>query len=80
MTHDEMMAQLSAQKNEFEALVELSKVYEALPAIVDDNYAPARFRYETALHVFLEAVARNRKNDGRFILTLKREGILDGKQ
>jgi hypothetical protein len=53
------MEKLEKQKREFDAFAELSKAYEQLPAIVDDDYPDARERYELMLHRFLVRCKEN---------------------
>jgi hypothetical protein len=66
---------LQRQSNEFTALSNLAIAYQQMPVVVDDDYPAGRHKYEGALYDFLEAVFRNRRADGRFILLLRREGL-----
>jgi len=53
------MSRLDLQKKEFDTLVALTKAYNALPPVVDDDYPEMRFRYETALRDFIYALEDN---------------------
>jgi hypothetical protein len=62
------LSRLEKQKKEFDTLVDLTKAYNALPPVVDDDYPEMRYRYETALRAFIYALEDN----GRVIIgTLK---------
>jgi len=62
------MSRLEKQKKEFDTLVALYKAFNAMPAVVDDDYPEMRFRYEHALRDFIYALEDN----GRAIIgTLK---------
>jgi len=54
---------MQAQKDEFDAAYELSKAYDGLAPIVDDDYPETRHRYEGAVKTFLKACKAN----GRYI-------------
>jgi len=58
---NKMLEAMKPQSNEFDALNDLIKSYNNLPAIVDDDYSRMRHYYESNLKVFLEAC----KNNGR---------------
>lgn len=62
MTADEI-ARLDAQSREFAAVAELAKRYNALPAIVDDDYPEARHYYEGALRSLIAALKANGRLD-----------------
>src|SRR5690348_4781841 len=51
--------QMQAQKEEFDAAYELSKAYNGLAPIVDDDYPETRHRYEGAVETFLQACIKN---------------------
>ena len=53
------MDPIMLQKMEFDTLVELWKAYDALPAVVDDDYPKMRHVYETKLKIFLAACMNN---------------------
>lgn len=53
---------LQLQKDEFDAMFNLSIAYNALPAVVDDDYPMQRQKYEAALKDFVAALTAN----GRF--------------
>lgn len=50
---------METQKKEFDAVSELCKRYNALPAIVDDDYPEARHYYESAVRTVIEAFKEN---------------------
>lgn len=54
-----MKDRMQLQTEEFDALDELIKRYNALPAIVDDDYPRMRHYYEGAAQVFLDACVAN---------------------
>lgn len=54
------MDKMQLQRNEFTALTELVKKFDALPPIVDDDYPEARHYYESAMRTFIEAINLNR--------------------
>lgn len=55
-----MNDRMQKQKNEFDALSELIRAYEALPPIVDDDYPEMRHKYEAKLRAFRVALENNR--------------------
>lgn len=57
----EMIKQMQPQKDEFNALDNLIKQYQSLPAIVDNDYPRCRHYYESAIKTFLEACKNNRR-------------------
>lgn len=59
------MTRIELQNAEFDALVALTKAYNNLPPVVDDDYPEMRARYETALRTFMFALEAN----GRMIRT-----------
>lgn len=52
-------SRLEKQTREFDALVALTKAYNAMPPVVDDDYPEMRFRYEAALREFIFALEDN---------------------
>ena len=56
---DNMMARLKQQGAEFDALEELWFAYDALPAVVDDDYPASRHVYEQKLETFLKTCKAN---------------------
>lgn len=50
---------IASQRAEFDALRALSKRFDALPAIVDDDYPEGRYYYESAIRTFLAACKAN---------------------
>ena len=58
MAYDEVG--FNRQSEEFEAVAEASKAFNALPAIVDDDYPEARHRYEGAINRLCKALRANR--------------------
>jgi hypothetical protein len=62
------IGRLEKQKKEFDTLVALYKAFNAMPAVVDDDYPEMRFLYEQKLREFIYALEDN----GRAIIgTLK---------
>lgn len=59
------MDRLATQGAEFDALRQLTKCFDSLPAIVDDDYPAARHRYEGAITAFLQAAKENGRPYGR---------------
>lgn len=55
----EMIKAMQPQIAEFEALNNLIKAYNNLPAIVDDDYPEMRHYYESNLKAFLNACKIN---------------------
>ena len=55
------MDRIETQCQEFDKLVLLTKAYNNLPTVVDDDYPRMRHQYEGALKTFIEAC----KNNGR---------------
>ncbi|WP_156435225.1 hypothetical protein [Bradyrhizobium lablabi] len=53
------LARLQAQTDEFDTLAALIKTFNALPAVVDDDYPRARHFYESALRTFIDALEAN---------------------
>lgn len=56
---EKAMAALKPQKDEFNSLNKLIKAYNALPAIVDDDYPEMRHRYESCMKDFIDAIRKN---------------------
>lgn len=50
---------IETQAHEFDTLDELIKRYNALPAVVDDDYPEMRHYYEGALKTFIDALRNN---------------------
>lgn len=57
----DIIDRLKLQNDEFDALDDLIKIYNSLPAVVDDDYPRMRHYYESALKDFFKAC----KNNGR---------------
>lgn len=75
MNMSEMLKKMQPQRDEFDAVHELSQAYTALPAIVDDGYPEARRNYEHALQKFLMACTANKRLETRDTsLTLEQIG------
>jgi hypothetical protein len=55
----DLQERMETQKKEFDAVNELCKRYNALPAIVDDDYPEARHYYEGAVRAVIEAFKQN---------------------
>lgn len=55
----ELQARIDTQSAEFDAFVALRDAYDAMPAIVDDDYPRCRHRYESAVAAFMAACKAN---------------------
>lgn len=56
---EKMQKLMQPQTDEFDAVAELVKAYNNLPAIVDDDYPHMRSRYEGAMQKLLQALGAN---------------------
>lgn len=59
MTTTAQARMIQTQRAEFDAVARIAKAYDALPAIVDDDYPEARHYYESAMRDLLMALASN---------------------
>lgn len=58
-TYLQSIHNLTTQKREFDALSDLAKTFNNLPAVVDDGYPSARHDYERSLRAFIQALNDN---------------------
>ena len=55
----QIIEKMKPQSDEFEALCNLWKAYDAMPPIVDDDYPEMRHYYERAIREFVEKITLN---------------------
>lgn len=54
-----LLKDMKPQSDEFKAVDKLAKAFNALPAIVDDDYPEARHVYESRMRALIDAIREN---------------------